>query len=198
MKLHRPGFSLFWSIFDENWKSLVFTSVDKSLKRCRHLLFKSFCFTFRFFFSLLVKFAKRKWFSFFPVGQEFIGIESLYWIKSKVIHLIWTSNKNITLTHQQLKHRNYVCVTLYATLQHTTTCARSIISLSLLLRNMSKALVLLLLLQYSTSSAAGRRFLTLGTFSWGNCAVLLDFVQMRGGRGRALPKFFVTFSQTIF
>ena len=29
-------------------------------------------------------------------------------------------------------------------------------------------------------------------------AVLLDFVQMRGGEGRALPKFFVTFSQTVY
>ena len=145
-------------------KIVVFTSVDKSLKRCRHLLFKSFCFTFRFFFSLLVKFAKRKWFSFFPVGQEFIGIESLYLIKSKVIHLICTSNKNITLTHQQLKYRNSVCVTSHVTLQHTSTCAKSILSPSLLLRNMKKTSVLLLL-QYPTSSAAGRRFLTLGTFS---------------------------------
>ena len=150
-------------------KIVVFTSVDKSLKRCRHLLCKSFCFTFRFFFSLLVKFAKRKWFSFFPVGQEFIGIESLYLIKSKVIHLICTSNKNITLTYQQLKHRNYVCVTSHATLQHTSTCAWSILSPSLLLRNMKKTSVLLLL-QYPTSSAAGRRFLTLGTFSWESSA----------------------------
>ena len=36
----------------------------------------------------------------------------------------------------------------------------------------------------------------IGTFSWKNTAVLLDYVNMRGGR--ALPKFFVTFWRGAF
>ena len=36
-----------------------------------------------------------------------------------------------------------------------------------------------------------------GRFHEKKVAVLLDFVQMRGG-GRALPKFFVNFSQTVY
>ena len=50
---------------------------------------------------------------------------------------------------------------------------------------------------WTTLPASGQLpYFHLGKVSWKKVALLLDFVQMRGGR--VLPKFFVHFSQTVY